>query len=132
MGGHQKAGFAPQGAVWGQGLTGEDVQGRSRQPAVPEVVDEGGYVDRGEVVEKAAAREVLEETGLQVSITGLLGIFSEEGHPVVLAAFNAREVGGEAKPGPEVSELGFFLLDELPPLAFPRDPIILEAWKKSR
>ena len=92
----------------------------------------GGYVDRGEVVEKAAAREALEETGLQVEITGLLGIFSEEGHPVVLAAFSAREVGGEARPGPEVSELGFFSMDDLPPLAFPRDPIILEAWKKSR
>ena len=42
---------------------------------------------------------MMEETGLQVDITGLLGIFSEEGHPVVLAAFNAKETGGEAKPG---------------------------------
>ncbi len=105
---------------------------RAIQPGIGLWSLPGGYVDRGEVVEKAAAREVLEETGLEVDITGLLGIFSEEGHPVVLAAFNAQEVGGEAKPGPEVSELGFFLLDELPPLAFPRDPIILEAWKKSR
>ncbi|MDP6495791.1 MAG: NUDIX domain-containing protein, partial [Dehalococcoidia bacterium] len=48
----------------------------------------GGYVDRGEVVERAAAREVLEETGLQVDITNLIGIFSEDGHPVVVAAFD--------------------------------------------
>ncbi len=106
---------------------------RAIQPGIGLWSLPGGYVDRGEVVEVAAAREVLEETGLHVTITGLLGLFSEEGHPVVLAAFNAQEVGGEeAKPGPEVSELGFFLLDDLPPLAFPRDPIILEAWKKAR
>ena len=106
---------------------------RAIQPGIGLWSLPGGYVDRGEVVEKAAAREVLEETGLHVNITGLLGLFSEEGHPVVLAAFNAQEVGKEeARPGPEVSELGFFLLDDLPPLAFPRDPIILEAWKQSR
>ena len=39
----------------------------------------GGYVDRGEVVERAAAREVLEETGLEIEIEGLLGLFSESG-----------------------------------------------------
>ncbi len=106
---------------------------RAIQPGIGLWSLPGGYVDRGEVVEVAAAREVLEETGLHVTITGLLGLFSEEGHPVVLAAFNAQEVGEEeAKPGPEVSELGFFLLDDLPPLAFPRDPIILEAWKNAR
>ena len=33
----------------------------------------GGYVDRGEVVERAAAREVWEETGLEVEIGDLLG-----------------------------------------------------------
>ena len=33
----------------------------------------GGYVDRGEVVETAAEREVMEETGLDVRIRGLVG-----------------------------------------------------------
>ncbi|MDA0989024.1 MAG: NUDIX hydrolase [Chloroflexi bacterium] len=88
----------------------------------------GGYVDRGEVVEHAAAREVVEETGLHVDITGLVGLFSEDGHPVVVAAFDSRNTIGEAIAGPEVSELGFFQLDALPPLAFPRDVEILKAW----
>ena len=39
----------------------------------------GGYIDRGEVVEEGAAREVLEETGIQVEVQGLVGLFSEEG-----------------------------------------------------
>lgn len=88
----------------------------------------GGYVDRGEVVEKAAAREVLEETGLRVEIAGLVGLFSESGHPVVVAAYHCLSVHGHAAPGPEVSELGYFQPDSLPPLAFDRDREILRAW----
>jgi len=90
----------------------------------------GGYVDRGEVVESAAAREVLEETGLQVDITKLIGLFSENNHPVVVAAFDGYKTNGNAVPGPEVSELGFFLIDDLPPLAFPRDIEIIRIWQE--
>ncbi|HZA21023.1 MAG TPA: NUDIX hydrolase, partial [Dehalococcoidia bacterium] len=49
----------------------------------------GGYVDRGEVVEEAAIREVREETGLEVEIEQLIGLFSEAGQSVMVAAFLA-------------------------------------------
>lgn len=92
----------------------------------------GGYVDRGEVVEEAAAREVLEETGLRVKVEGLLGLFSQRDHPVMVAAFAAREVGGAIEAGPEALEVGFFSPEALPPLAFPRDQEILGRWQKIR
>ena len=92
----------------------------------------GGYVDRGEVVEAAAEREVLEETGIDVEVTGLVEVSSEAGHPVILVTYDARIVDGNLSPGPEVLEVDFFPPDQLPPLAFPRDRQLLDAWKKLR
>ena len=92
----------------------------------------GGYVDRGEVVESAAIREVWEETGLEVEIEQLIGLFSEQGHPVMVAAFATREIGGSLSAGDETLELGFFPPDDLPEMAFPRDQLILERWQSLR
>ena len=92
----------------------------------------GGYVDQGEVVEKAAAREVAEETGLLVKIDGLVGLFSEAGNPVIVAAFTGVETGGALQAGPETLAVDFFDLDALPPLAFPRDSRMLQRWRQNR
>ncbi len=92
----------------------------------------GGYVDRGEVVERAAEREVLEETGLWVKVTGVVGVYSETGNPVILVIYDSEIVEGDLVPGPEVQQVDFFLPEELPPLAFPRDRQILEAWSNLR
>ena len=89
----------------------------------------GGFVDRGEVVESAAAREAWEETGLEVTVDGLLGLFSLPGDPVIVAAFTAQETGGTLAPGPEALETAFFPPDDLPELAFSRDTEILARWK---
>ena len=89
----------------------------------------GGFVDRGEVVESAAVREAWEETGLEVSVDALLGLFSLPGDPVIVAAYSARETGGILAPGPEALETGFFSPDDLPELAFSRDTEILAQWR---
>ncbi|MCS7206647.1 MAG: NUDIX hydrolase [Dehalococcoidia bacterium] len=90
----------------------------------------GGYVDRGERVEEAARREVREETGLEIEVGPLLGLYSEEGNPVVLAVYLARVVRGSLSPGPEVEALGFFPPYALPMLAFPRDERVVQDWAR--
>lgn len=86
-----------------------------------------GYVDRGEVVEEAAAREVLEETGLLVRITRLLGVHSQTGNPVVFVIYEG-ESEGEPAPGPEAFDVDFFDPTALPPLAFGHDLWIIATW----
>ena len=46
-----------------------------------------GFVERGERVEVAAVREGREETGLDLTLGPLVGLFSCEGDPVVLAVY---------------------------------------------
>lgn len=89
-----------------------------------------GYVDRGEVVEVAARREVLEETGLEVELDGLVGLYSDADSPVVLAVYAAHVVGGAAQAGHEVLELGVYPPDALPEMAFPHDSRIIEDWRR--
>ena len=102
---------------------------RAMQPAIGRWSYPGGYVDRGETVEDAAMREVKEETGLQVRLTGLLGLYSTADTTVVLAAYSAEVTGGTLSPGDEAQEAGLFDPDELPPLPFPHDDQILAAWR---
>ena len=104
---------------------------RANQPGYGKWSVPGGYVDRGEVVEEAAVREVREETGLVVEIERLVGLFSEAGRPVIVAAFGGLERGGELAAGPEALEVGFFGLDDLPEMAFAGDRKILERWDNS-
>ena len=91
----------------------------------------GGYVDSGEIIENAGIREISEETMLGIEISGLIGVFSEENHPVVVIAYRGLINTGYPKPGPEVLEVDFFSMDGLPPLAFDRDRLILETWELS-
>src|SRR5215211_7889810 len=49
-----------------------------------------GFVERGEKVEDAAIREAREESGLEVRLGPLLGLFSEAGEEVVLVAYAAE------------------------------------------
>jgi ADP-ribose pyrophosphatase YjhB (NUDIX family) len=92
-----------------------------------------GYVNRGEVLEEAAVREVFEEVGLIVGLTGIVGVYSELGQPVVLIVYSGEVRGGVPTPdGVEVSEVRRFPLSELPDdLAFPHDRRVLEDWKQA-
>lgn len=91
-----------------------------------------GYVNRGEAVESATVREVYEETRLEVEIDHLLGLYSEDGNPVVLAAYVVRVIGGTLEAADETSDVGLFATDDLPDLAFPNDDRIVQDWLRVR
>lgn len=91
-----------------------------------------GYVDRGEVVEEEAAREVREEVNLAVRIDYLLGLYSSAGNPVVLAVYAATPLTETFAPGEEVSAVALFDPADLPPLAFPHDARIIADYLAAR
>lgn len=91
-----------------------------------------GFVERGEVVEDAAVREVAEETGLAVTLGPALGVFSTAGDAVVLLAFPALSTVGDPVAGDDLTGIGWFPPNRLPELAFPHDPDIFAAWERWR
>jgi 8-oxo-dGTP diphosphatase len=93
----------------------------------------GGYVNRGEKVELAALREVKEETNLDVELTGLLNVYSEENNPAIIVVYTGRLLSAPAEMRPqedEVTELAFFAPDDLPELAFGFEPLFISDWQK--
>lgn len=87
-----------------------------------------GFVDAGEVPEDAARREVEEETGIQVRLDRILGVYSQPGERVIFIAYAGRAVGGKLEAGEECIEVGTFPPDRLPELAFSNDEPIMAAW----
>lgn len=80
-----------------------------------------GYVDHGEDPKETAAREVREETGLEVSIDGLLDVYHNppaQGGASIFILYLARKTGGVLRPGDDADRAEFFAVERLPELAF--------------
>ncbi len=103
---------------------------RAIEPQIGKWSFPSGYVDRGEKLERALEREVLEECGLEVSVDRLVGVYSEEGQAVVLVVYHADVVSGELVAGDETSEARVFAIEKMPELAFEHDDRIVRDWRE--
>ena len=77
----------------------------------------GGFIDYGETVETAAVREAKEETGLDVTLTRLLGVYSDPArdprHHTISTVFVA-EARGRPVADDDAAEAGVFTRRTLP------------------
>jgi ADP-ribose pyrophosphatase YjhB (NUDIX family) len=76
----------------------------------------GGAMDLGESLTDTAVRETVEEIGVEVEITGLVGIYTDPRHVILYTSdgevrqefsvvYTVRPIGGEPTPSAESSEL---------------------------
>jgi len=91
----------------------------------------GGAMDLGESLPQAGVRETLEETGIQVEITGLVGIYTDPRHVILYTSngearqefsvvFTARPIGGVPTPSSESSEVRWVARDAVADLSMDR------------
>jgi ADP-ribose pyrophosphatase YjhB (NUDIX family) len=89
-----------------------------------------GFVDYGEEIREAAARELLEETGLVADVGDVVWVASNFHDPAKLTVgiwFTGSVIGGELAAGDDAEAAEYFALDDLPPLAFETDVAYLRS-----
>ena len=88
-----------------------------------------GHAEYDETVEEAAVREMSEETGLNVSLQGVLAVksnFHDPERQTVGVWYRGRRLSGSLGSGGDLVELAFVELAHVPALVFPTDREVVE------
>lgn len=96
----------------------------------------GGFIEVGESAETAAVREVREETGLEVTLVELLGVYSDPARDprrhTLTTVYIGRAVG-TPRAGDDAANAGTFTEATLPtPLAFDHARILADYFRYRR
>lgn len=107
---------------------------RGIEPGKGSWAQPGGFLEVDETVAEGARREVMEETGLEVEVGEIVGLYTRLEAAVVVVAFEARITGGMATVTPEALEIAEFHADELPwpEIAFTTTVHALRDWVARR
>lgn len=95
----------------------------------------GGFVEAAETPDEAVSREIFEETGLEVDLLSIVGVYKsrygDEGKWTVDVAFRCRATLDELNLSDENSEAAWISIEEMPQLAFAGERSALEELRAS-
>ena len=80
----------------------------------------GGGMEIGETVEETICREVREETGLEVQVERLVGVYSKPQKQEVVLTFRCKVIGGGLQATEESRACGYFSPAALPSNTLPK------------
>ena len=80
----------------------------------------GGAMEPGELPTETALRETREETGLEIEIGRLVGVYSKPRSSDLVFTFTAKIVGGSLTTTAEADQVAYFALDALPVNTIPK------------
>lgn len=104
---------------------------RAIEPRIGYWTIPAGYLELGETTAEGAKREVWEESGAEVTVGDMLGIFEIPRISQIYIVHRAKLVHPGLAPGPESLEAGLFEWDDIPwdEVAFPSVKWALDVYK---
>lgn len=108
---------------------------RARDPFKGEWAIPGGRIEDDETAEQCALREMKEETGLDIELIRMTGLYSDparDPRKIIAAGYLVRRLGGQVQAGDDAGEAQWFPLTGLPPLCADHAKILADAVSKMK